>query len=349
MSIMKRYNILIKVVVLLAIVSPFITSCDEDDSGAAPVLDRVSLVTKDSTTSVGSRGTTYVIFGNNLATTQEVYFNDQKADLNTTYVRNDNIIVRVPDNAPYLDASNKIRVVTKYGDSEIGFEIEQPKAKITSFTPGVATDGSIVTITGDYFDDATVAFVDQKTGVATAAEIVFASVNELQVKVPDGTKVAYIDVTTAVGTTRAANSFGFNYIIYADELNSEFEDWSWGGAQDFASTTRVKSGAFSFKRTYNDGWSGIQIHSKNNLSLEGYTSLKISVYGGPSTSTKKINVNLNWGSSVAIQVKEGQWADFTIPLSSLGNPTNIDVFIMQDDGSTAPGQYVIYLDEVGLL
>lgn len=335
--------------VLLAIVSPFITSCDEDDSGAPPVLDRVSLVTKDSTTNVGSRGTTYVIFGNNLATTQEVYFNDQKADLNTTYVRNDNIIVRVPDNTPYLDASNKIRVVTKYGDSEIDFEIEQPKAEITSFTPGVATDGSIVTITGNYFDDATVAFVDQKTGVATAAEIVFASVNEIQVKVPDGTKVAYIDVTTAVGTTRAVNSFGFNYIIFADALSEEFEDWSWGGTQDFASTTRVKSGEFSLKRTNDGAWAGLQLHSKNTLSLAGYTSFKLSVYGGPGTAAKKINVSISGGPSISIQVKEDQWADFTLPLSSLGNPTSITEIMMQDDGGTEPGQYVIYLDEVGLL
>lgn len=345
---MKRYNILLKAIMLLTILSPFLMSC-EDDTGGAPVLDRVSLVTKDSTTNIGSRGTTYVIFGNNLGTTQEVYFNDQIATLNTTYVRNDNIIIRVPNNAPYLDASNKIRVVTKYGTSEIAFVVEQPKAEIASFSPGVAADGSIVTIKGNYFDAAVVEFVDQKTGVATAAEIVFASVDELQVKVPVGTKVSYIDVTTAVGTTRASNGFGFNFIIYADAFGAGFEDWSWGGVQDAASTTRVKSGEFAYKRAYNDGWSGVQLKSTGNMSLAGYTSLKMSVFGGPGTATKKINVNINWGSAVSIQVKEGQWADFTFPLSTLGNPTNIDVIVLQDDGSTLPGQYVIYLDEVGLL
>ena len=345
---MKRYRNLVKAILLLCIASPFLISC-EDDTGAAPVLDRVSLVTKDSTTNIGQRGTVYVIFGSNLGTTQEVYFNDQLAGLNTTYVRNDNIIIQLPSSAPYLNASNKIRVVTKFGTAEMDFVVEQPKAQIANFSPGVAEDGSIVTITGDYFDDATVAFVDQKTGVSTAAEIVSATVDEIQVKVPVGTKVAYIDVTTAVGTTRAVSSFGFNYIIYADALNAEFEDYSWGGAQDFGSVTRVKSGQFSFKRSYLDGWSGIQIHSKSNLSLAGYTSLKMSVYGGPGTSTKKISVNINWGASVSIDVKEGAWTDFTFPLSSLGSPAKIDVIVLQDNGNTAPAQYVVYLDEVGLL
>src|ERR1051325_12112940 len=94
-------------------------ACNDDEPGGTPALERVSLVAKDSTTQSGKRGTTYVIYGNNLATTREVYFNESLAPLNVTLVRNDNIIIRIPDNAPFADVPNKIRVVTEFGQAEL--------------------------------------------------------------------------------------------------------------------------------------------------------------------------------------------------------------------------------------
>ena len=83
----------------------------------------------------GARLTTYVIYGNNLATTREVYFNESLAPLNTTLVRNDNIIIRIPDNAPFANVPNKLRVVTEFGQAELNFVIEQPGPTIASFDP----------------------------------------------------------------------------------------------------------------------------------------------------------------------------------------------------------------------
>ncbi|HYC84758.1 MAG TPA: hypothetical protein VEB86_06025, partial [Chryseosolibacter sp.] len=94
-------------------------SCDDSDEGAPPIIERVSLVPKDSTTESGFRGNTYVIFGQNLGTAQAVFFNGEQAPLNTTLVRNDNIIVRIGSNTPYVNASNKVTVVTKHGEASL--------------------------------------------------------------------------------------------------------------------------------------------------------------------------------------------------------------------------------------
>src|SRR4051812_21533379 len=104
-------------VLLIASNTMLFISCTDDNNGAAPIVDRVSLVAKDSTTELGYRGSTYAIFGSNLATTQYVYFNGEKAPLNATLVRNDNIIVRIGDNTPYIQGMNKLRVVTKFGEA----------------------------------------------------------------------------------------------------------------------------------------------------------------------------------------------------------------------------------------
>jgi len=341
-------------VALYAIASFAMWSCDNSEDGAVPVLDRVSLVPKDSTTEEGFRGNTYVIFGNNLATTKAVYFNGELAPLNTTYVRNDNIIVRIGDKTPYVNAINKVRVVTQYGEAAMDFVVKQ-KPVIDGFSPAVAVAGDIVTITGNCFLGLeSVVFVDAKTSVETEAEIVSSTVEEIQVKVPEGTKVSYIKVTTPGGTVRSSSTFGFNYVIYADQLNPAWQNWSWSSEFNYNSTNQVKSGQYSYKQTYTGGWGGIQLYGADLPLKDGdtflYEALKMSIYGGPGTEGKEIILTINWSVQIRITLAEGKWKDFTIPLSDLGNPDKINVLVMQDVGNvgvTAP--YLMYIDDMGLI
>jgi hypothetical protein len=326
-----------------------ITSCEEEESGAAPILERVSLVPKDSTTESGFRGNTYVIFGQNLASTQQVYFNGQLAPLNPVFVRNDNIIIQIASNTPYIQGLDKIRVVTTYGEANLEFKVLQ-KPVITEFSPAVAAPGAEVTIVGNYFDNLEkVEFVDVKTEVATEAEVVAATSDKLVVLVPAGTKVSYINVTTPSGTTRAGSTFGFNYIIYTDGLAPGWENWSWQSTIDFASTAVVKSGAVAWKQTYTGGWGGIQLHVTPTAITE-YTALKISIFGGPGTEGKPLGTYINWTKEKRIVIKEGVWTSFTIPLSDLGNPANVEFLILQDIGDTGVvAPYLLYIDDIGFI
>jgi hypothetical protein len=353
---MKKYmhKALLSVILLMGLAAPMLISCD-DENGAPPMLERISLVPKDSTTESGFRGNTYVIFGKNLGTAQHVYFNGAEAPLNLTMVRNDNIIVRIGDNTPYSQALNKVRVVTNFGEAVMDFVVKQ-RPVITSFAPAVASAGETVTIVGDFFEGLEkVKFIDAKTNAAVDAEIVSSTGEEIKVKVPAGTKVSYIAVETPGGIARSASTFGFNYVIYADAFTPDFENWSWDSQYDYKSTVAVKSGQYSYKQTYTGSWGGVQFNGKDFPLVVGsekvYTALKISVYGGPGTTGKQLGVLIkNGNKEKRITLTEGVWTDFTISLSELGNPTKIDFLVLQDianTGTVAP--YLLYIDDLGLI
>lgn len=335
---------------LLVCAVPLFMSCQEEETGAAPAIERVSLVHKDSTTNSGARGETLVIFGSHLATTTAVYFNEYKAVLNVNYVQDNNIIVRIPDSAPYADVPNTLRLVTKFGEASTEFEVEQPSPIIAAFSPGVADPGSVVTIDGQYFENlVSVVFVDQKTGTETEAEIVSATGEELQVLVPDGTKASYIKVTTGGGDFQTLSSFGFNYIIFADNFNSTWQNWSWSTEFDFAATAKVKSGDYSIKTTYTGGWGGVQFYG-GDLPLADYTAIKFSIFGGPGTEGKQLIATINWAVTQDVLIHEGKWTDFTFQLSDFGSPSVLNVLVFQDNGSTGvAAPYLVYFDDMGLL
>jgi hypothetical protein len=347
-------NILInawKVALLMMSAAIFITGCDDDDSGAVPVLERISLVPKDSTTQVGFRGNTYVIFGKNLGTTQYVYFNGVVSPLNSTLVRNDNIIIQIADNTPYVQPLNKVRVVTKYGEAVMDFVVKQ-KPVIKLFSPAVASAGDTVVITGtDLVPLQSVKFIDAKTKEAVDAEIVSNSAEQIKVKVPVGTKVSNIAVTTEGGTV-VSSSFGFNMVVYAENYSPGWEDWSWGGLNQ-NSSVKVKSGKFSLRREYRDSWSAISFRLGNGgvkAQELGLTDLKFSMLGGPGTAGKKLQVYIDGvGKNVEIVLKE-EWTDYTIKLSDLNAPAAFERFNIQEiNNVNPPPPFLMYVDDVGFL
>lgn len=333
-------------------------ACDESDEGAAPVIDRVSLVAKDSTTHQGGRGETVVIFGKNLATVQEVYFSGIPAPLNTTMVRNDNIIIRIPG-APFPSPNvlSTVRVVTLYGEAQLEFEIAQPDPDIYTFAPAVASAGEEVTIKGEFFNGLMgVSFVDVATGEALEAEVISYTYNEeeeveeLIVIVPDGVKVSNIAVTTVAGTGLSENTFGFNYAVFTDDIASGWNKAGWSGSTVWNNNTPVKSGNFSAKHSYTGGWGGFQI-THGTFSLAEYSSIKVSLFGGPGTEGKLTQIYITEtqggpATPVELALHEGVWTDYTIPLSSLGDPSVVNELVIQDKGM-AP--YLMFVDDLGFL
>lgn len=320
-------------------------ACKKDDTGAPPTIDHVRIIAKDSATTTGMRSNVYAIIGNNLATTTKVTFNGYDAFINSALIRDDNIIITIPSNTPWKGVSNELVVTTKYGSVTMPFTIQQPGPKITSFDPLAAAAGDIVTITGDIFDNVTRVTFD-----STEAEIVSATSTEIKVKVPAGIVQAYVYVFTPGGTAKSPAAFGFKFVAYDDALAPGWWEGSWSSAVDLKNTVIVKRGTYAIQEQYTGGYGGFQIGNGGaTIDLDGFSAVKISIFGGPGTDGKLVKLVLNgdYDHGVTLTLKENAWSDFTVPLSQLNSPATLQSIVVQEFSGNAPS--IIYLDDIGLI
>lgn len=329
------------------------TAVDDDGLGTAsgtPSLERVSVAAQDSTVNEGRRNILYTIYGENLLGTEAVYFNDTEAYFNPTLVTNNNIIVRVPEDAPYFEASNELRVVTPNGEATLPFSIAQPEPRITGFTPLAAGAGEIVTITGSIFEGLeAVRFGDIE------AEIVSSTETEIQVIVPEGVVQSFIFVETLGGESRSTEAFGFKFLIYGDELAPGWWEGGWSGNVTLQSDEEVKRGEYAMKEEYTGGYGGFQIGNGGAaIPLADYQAIKLSIFGGGEVTQVRITINglQNNDLGVVVQLEEGEWNDFTIPFEEFtemngGTPfETLDTIVIQEFSGTSG---VIYIDDLGLI
>ena len=152
------------------------------------------------------------IVGTNLTSVHDVYFNDQKAILNTSYITDKTLVVSVPSTQA-SEVTNKIYLINKDGQSvSYDFKVLPPVPKILSMSNEWAAPGEEVTLTGKYFMDV--------QGVAMpGAEVTGYTVDDsehITFKVPEGATPGPVSVTTASGS---ANS-SFQYL---DQRNMLFD------------------------------------------------------------------------------------------------------------------------------
>jgi hypothetical protein len=317
------------------------------------VFDQTRVRAYDSTVTAGRLNTQYAILGSNLLTTKSVSFNGQSVYFNPGLTTDNSIIITIPATVPFGPSqSNKLTIVTQYGQVEYNFAILQPPPSITSFVPLAAGAGDIVTITGAVFNSVTtVRFND------TPAEIVGTPTStEIKVKVPAGIVQANIFVTTPGGTTRSALTFGFKSLVYDDVFAPGWGDayYGYNSSRDSVNTEHPKRGRFAIKTTFKDAYGAFQ-HGYNGAILDvkksGLTAIKFSIYGGDGTDGKSVQIvlNGNYGSTavVVVPLTTGKYTDYTIQLSSLGNPDTIKEFVIQSYGGNVPS--TIYIDDIGFI
>ncbi|AKD03287.1 hypothetical protein PKOR_09310 [Pontibacter korlensis] len=135
------------------------------------------------------------------------------------------------------------------------------------------------------------------------------------------------------------------YFLYNDGRGEGWENWGWGGATDWASTERVRQGDLAAKKTYDGSYDAIRWHNNTAVSTSGYRELVFSVYGGPGTDSKNMQLIINeaWGSPYVFPVVEGEWTTYSIPLSQLGSPATIGDVLFQSAGWAG----VVHYDHVG--
>lgn len=228
---------------------------------------------------------------------------------------------------------------------------------IISLAPNPISPGETLTIGGTNLDLVTgISFIGA-SGTVTTFES--KTPTQIVVKVPANTisgKLTFtvlnstVTVQSAQELTSTVVVEGLNLPIYEDGMTSNWNGWvggGWGGSKDLDNTSPVKRGSKSVRINYVGNW-GVPLQLGGaNISLANYTKLKVSIYGGAGSNGKKVNIGINEKDGITVTVVEGAWTDFTVKISDLGNPANLTAIYLKEY-SNAPGDYTIYVDDLGL-
>lgn len=165
-------------------------------------------------------GNTVCLVGDNLRSIYELYFNDQKATLNTSYMTDHTVLVDIPKNIPE-EVTNKIYMVTKSGAKvDFDFSVMVPAPVVSSMSCEYASAGSEAVLYGDYFvDDPNVPLTISMPGDITVEGEQITSITKTAIKfiVPEGAVQGNIRVKSIYGT-------GQSVFQYKDTRNILF-DW----------------------------------------------------------------------------------------------------------------------------
>ncbi|MDR2824584.1 MAG: glycan-binding surface protein [Prevotellaceae bacterium] len=195
--------------VVLSSLTVFIACNDENIervNGGKPFVKYVRINdpnASDSLITSAYLGNKIALIGDNLASVREIYFNDQKAKLNPTYVTQNAIIVDVPQGIPSLK-EDRIYLITSHDTVIYNFETKVPAPAVNSMDFEYVAEGDIAYIHGLYFvNDAgtplKVTFNDD-----VEAEIISQDVNNIAVRVPAGAQPGPVTVISVYGETESA-------------------------------------------------------------------------------------------------------------------------------------------------
>ena len=183
-----------------------LASCDSIDypdrfkpTKGVPSISYIRYADRDLIIDQASMEESICIVGDNLKSIHDIYFNDQAAVLNTSYITDHTLIVAVPKTLPTVQ-DDKIHFITR--DSTVvlyDFKVLPPAPRISAMSNEWANAGETVTISGAYlFAPLEVQFpgVDP-IAVATSTGDAF------DVVVPAGAQPGKVKVTTASGTAQS--------------------------------------------------------------------------------------------------------------------------------------------------
>lgn len=212
----------------LAIASLFVGACeDEPDkyevAGGVPTVKYVrvpNLAVRDSLLSGAYMANTICLVGENLRSVYELYFNDQKAILNSSYITEHTLLVDVPKKIPSV-VTNKIYMITKSKDTiHYDFKVLVPGPAINGMKCEWARPGELAEIRGDYFINDANKPLTLKIGEKNIDLVSFTQ-NRISFVVPENLTSSPLEVTTIYGTTKSR-------FYYMDTRGMLFDDWGAG-------------------------------------------------------------------------------------------------------------------------
>ena len=334
---MKTLKNIIAILLLVVGVAGVLTACEKDEAGT-PSIKYVRVTRPESSDSLligAGQGKLIAIMGDNLAGAQEIWFNDQPASLNPTYITNTTILVNVPSKIPLaIDNKMKIRFDNGYV-LEHKFEVQISKPLVTRLVSEYVNEGDVAILRGNYFyKPLTVTFTGGVQG-----ELVSVKDDELQIKVPAGAQPGPITVKTNFGETESEFWFRDNRNMFI--TSDPYEGW-WNasyvvsdpGASDppkingnYIRVTK-KLGAWSWNEIAGGPAANMPNHSKNIpdaaiLKPEDYNlKFEINTLKPYNASQIRINVALNSEQNGAYiwqppYDSKGQWHTIIIPFEEV--------------------------------
>lgn len=155
-------------------------------------------------------GNSIAIIGQNMTSVSEIWFNDQKGVLNTSFITDNVIIVSVPREIP-THVTDKIYFVNRSKTDTVSydFNILVPPPAVVGMVCEYVPEGGTAVITGNYF----LPTAEQENPVVIftpnieVTEVVSYSPNEIRVVVPPGATEGPVSVRSRYGTTRSTFHF----------------------------------------------------------------------------------------------------------------------------------------------
>jgi hypothetical protein len=221
-------KILVSVVVLGAFA--LMNACDDNPDAyvitdGTPEVHYVRIpdvLSSDSLVVKAFMGKTIALVGKNLTSVKELWFNDQKAILNSSLITSEALIVAIPTTIPNV-VTNKIYLINKTSDTvTFNFGVDVPSPLVSKMKCEYVAAGGVAVIKGNYFlpvagsENPEVTF----TPNVKATTIVSHNLNEIQVMVPEGAQPGPITVSSRYGSTRSKFYFRDNRGIILDWDNT---------------------------------------------------------------------------------------------------------------------------------
>ncbi len=295
------------------------------------------------------------ITGTDLDLAKKIYFTGVAAAVTDFVSQNaTQIVVKIPastvDGKITLEAASGVKTT-----SSVDLNILMPS--VTDMQPNPVDPEANLTITGTNLDLVSAIAFQNADPVTT---FVSQAATQIIVKVPKGVTEGKItlSVMNSTLTVQSPVVLKINGAVpppvialpfYTDAVTSNWNGWvgnGWGGDKDYSNTTPVREGDHSIKIDYVGGWGSPMQLGGANVSTTGYTTFKISIYGGPGSNGLKVNLGINGSDSYTITLVEGKWTDYQIPVSDLTTSGTITDIILKEYNGT--GGFTVYVDDIGL-
>jgi hypothetical protein len=152
-------------------------------------------------------------------------------------------------------------------------------------------------------------------------------------------------------------------IIFADQLGSSWEDWSWDCSCDMRSTVEAHTGRYAIAVTLS-AWGGLGIGRHQAVDTTGYSELEFFIHGGESGGQRlRVSLEDQSGNELPFrggvtlvnplymeggEVRPSAWTRVTIPLLDLDatNALITKLNIMDNSGERVS---TFYVDDIALV
>lgn len=133
--------------------------------------------------------------------------------------------------------------------------------------------------------------------------------------------------------------------VYTDALASDWQNWSWGGNQNFVQTSPVKVGGRSLEVSYTDSYGGLSLRKGTAIDASLLKQLRFWIYATQVREfrffTQSADATGN-STQVAFSTNANQWKEIVITKEQLGNPSQIKRLNFQIFGQTG----TVFFDEI---